>query len=280
MPGKASAPRDSQSNPPAQPAGRCDCNQVVIEVANNNSLPAMAHQKTAPMILLPVDGSQGRVYVQSRDFLKIMAMVTMVIDHTGILLFPDVTLLRYIGRLAFPIYAYLIATGFHLTRNQYRYLHRLLWLAILSQFGRAVALGGIRPWHELNIIFTFAVAVIVAICWDRGFWGKIMAIPIFFIPMGHIETGLPRIIIVLAFLIMEKHRILGIVTFLTASALFFVQSEYWLYWLAPVAALPIILFPPKRFPIRVPASLWRYFYPVHWWVVKGAQLAVRAVAGS
>ena len=50
--------------------------------------------------------------------LKLIALVTMTIDHIGMQLFPRVRLLRIIGRLAFPIFAYMIAEGCRYTRNR------------------------------------------------------------------------------------------------------------------------------------------------------------------
>ena len=44
--------------------------------------------------------------------LKLIAAITMLIDHTGLILFPNQMIFRIIGRLAFPIYAYCIAEGF------------------------------------------------------------------------------------------------------------------------------------------------------------------------
>ena len=41
--------------------------------------------------------------------LKIIAMLSMLADHIGVQLFPDLQILRIIGRLALPIFAYMIA---------------------------------------------------------------------------------------------------------------------------------------------------------------------------
>ena len=47
----------------------------------------------------------------SNNVLKIIACITMLIDHMGVLLFPKITILRIIGRIAFPIFAFLLAEG-------------------------------------------------------------------------------------------------------------------------------------------------------------------------
>ena len=70
--------------------------------------------------------------------MKLMAVVSMVIDHIGIFLYPRFAsaqtyeLLRAIGRLAFPIFAFLIVNGFEKTHDVKRYLTRLLAFAVIS----------------------------------------------------------------------------------------------------------------------------------------------------
>jgi hypothetical protein len=54
--------------------------------------------------------------------LKLLALLTMTCDHIGVSLFPQALWLRVIGRLALPIFAYMIAEGCRHTRNRKRYL--------------------------------------------------------------------------------------------------------------------------------------------------------------
>lgn len=67
--------------------------------------------------------------------LKLIATVTMFIDHTGAAFAPffDTTKLRIIGRIAFPIYAFLIAEGCRHTKNIKKYLLRLFIFALISE---------------------------------------------------------------------------------------------------------------------------------------------------
>ena len=95
--------------------------------------------------------------------LKIIATVTMLIDHIGHTLmrlgYENVLLLRYIGRIAFPIFAFLIAVGAIKTNNIDKYFMRLAIFAIISQIPFAIVLGT-NIFGTLNIFFTLAIGVL------------------------------------------------------------------------------------------------------------------------
>ena len=57
--------------------------------------------------------------------MKLIALITMIIDHIGAILFPEIRLLRIIGRIAFPIYAYLIGEGCIYSKNKLQYLAKV-----------------------------------------------------------------------------------------------------------------------------------------------------------
>ena len=60
--------------------------------------------------------------------LKLFALVVMTVDHIGALLLPQYSVLRIIGRLAFPIFAYMIAEGCAHTSSRLRYFLTILCL--------------------------------------------------------------------------------------------------------------------------------------------------------
>lgn len=67
------------------------------------------------------------------DILHLIAMITMLIDHSAVVLFDNNIVLRGIGRLAFPIFCFLIAEGFKHTSNLTNYIGRLMIFGIISE---------------------------------------------------------------------------------------------------------------------------------------------------
>jgi hypothetical protein len=97
--------------------------------------------------------SPSRRFDFGRELLKIIAIVTMVIDHIGNILYPDLLLLHVIGRLSFPLFAYLIALGIESTKKPKKYMMTLLFFALISQIPYFLAFE-IQPFERLNILFS------------------------------------------------------------------------------------------------------------------------------
>ena len=92
--------------------------------------------------------------------LKLLAMLCMTADHIGAVLFPGIPLLRWIGRLAMPVFCWGIGEGFRHTRSRRRYLGRLVGLALLSELPFDFAFyGGICSGHQ-NVFFTLALGLL------------------------------------------------------------------------------------------------------------------------
>ena len=62
--------------------------------------------------------------------LKLFALLAMTCDHIGVQLFPRLLILRIIGRLALPIFAYMIAQGCRYTKNKKKYLMTIAAVAV------------------------------------------------------------------------------------------------------------------------------------------------------
>lgn len=88
--------------------------------------------------------------------LKIIATVSMLLDHVGLQFFPRITILRIIGRLAFPIFAYMIAEGCRYTRKKAAYFGKIAGLGIICQAAYLIAENS---WY-LGILITFSLSVL------------------------------------------------------------------------------------------------------------------------
>lgn len=97
--------------------------------------------------------------------IRLIAIGTMLIDHIGLFFFPDIYLFRLIGRLSFPLFAWLIANGAHHTKNISQYTFRLLVFALTAQPIWVIINNYFsNPFKQLNILFTLTLGVTLIIC--------------------------------------------------------------------------------------------------------------------
>ncbi len=96
--------------------------------------------------------------------LKVIAAIAMVIDHIGACLFPQLTVLRIIGRLAYPIFAFMIAEGFEHTKNRKKYLIRMVVMAVFLQLVYAVV---VRSAFQC-IFITFSLSIVLCMLADNA----------------------------------------------------------------------------------------------------------------
>lgn len=101
-------------------------------------------------------------YGISQDWLKVIAMVSMAVDHTGVVLFPGALGWRLIGRMAFPIYLWLLVSGFLHTKDVRKYFLRLGAFALLSEIPFDLATSGVwMTWRWQNVFFTLALCLLL-----------------------------------------------------------------------------------------------------------------------
>ena len=98
--------------------------------------------------------------------LHIWAMLLMLCDHLQLTLLPDLPILRCVGRLAFPLFAFMAVEGYLHTRSLKKYLLRLLMLAVISEIPFDLLVSGsvFDPMHQ-NVIWT----IILGLCCIRAF---------------------------------------------------------------------------------------------------------------
>lgn len=97
----------------------------------------------------------------SGNVLKVLAAAAMTLDHVGLVLLPGVQVLRLIGWIAFPIFAFMIAEGCAHTRSRARYFLHLLVLAAVCQTAYTVAMG--QWFFCVPVSFSLAVLLILAL---------------------------------------------------------------------------------------------------------------------
>lgn len=99
--------------------------------------------------------------------LKLIALTSMIIDHYGAIFHGDIMIYRIIGRLAFPIYAFLLVEGYFHTRNIRKYGLRLLLFAFISEVPFDYAFYGGLSFAHQNIFFTLFLGLIAIYILDK-----------------------------------------------------------------------------------------------------------------
>ncbi|MGB3615459.1 MAG: TraX family protein, partial [Elainellaceae cyanobacterium] len=92
---------------------------------------------------------------RSNNPIKWLAAGLMIVDHIGVVFFPQVLLFRYVGRLSFPLFSWLLGQGERHTRNVYRYGLRLLVFGVISQPVYSL----LFQVYQLNVLFTLLVGL-------------------------------------------------------------------------------------------------------------------------
>ena len=108
--------------------------------------------------------------------LKLIAAVTMLIDHIGAILFPGIAILRIIGRLSFPLYAFLIGEGMRKTKNKKKYFLNIFLTFLSFQFISFL----VDKEFEFCVLFGFLLSILFSFVWEwsRKKWGTRYLYPI------------------------------------------------------------------------------------------------------
>ncbi|MCD7757448.1 MAG: conjugal transfer protein TraX [Clostridiales bacterium] len=149
--------------------------------------------------------------------LKLVALITMTIDHTaavlgcGALYAP----MRIIGRIAFPIYCFLLVEGYFHTHSVRRYTLRLLIAAVVSDLPFDLAISGVWPnRYYQNVMLTLAIGLVTvwlvdhSRSWVLALWNRWQKDP-----AGTQEGERPALIVgqkVLAWMLMAVFSVVGI----------------------------------------------------------------------
>ncbi|MEJ8303783.1 TraX family protein [Saccharibacillus sacchari] len=205
--------------------------------------------------------------------MQLIAMITMLIDHLGYVFFPGEPWMRIIGRIAFPIYCYLLVVGYQRTRSKKRYALRLFGLTLLSQipFMAAFVTTGV------NVIGTLFVSLLIIMAIDYFKDQQALQVLVALILLTatawpleelHFDYGTYGVLLVLiyrylpnAWAMVGGHLALNMVWIsafhLSADIQFF--SMISTFFIAGIHSAS----PATQTEIRLPRWLWRFFYPAH-----------------
>lgn len=103
--------------------------------------------------------------------LRILALVLMLLDHLWATVVPGNNWMTYLGRMAFPIFAFQTAQGYLHTHDFKGYCKRLLIFAAVSElpFNLMISSSPIFPFHQ-NVILTLLLGLMACRAYDRKRW--------------------------------------------------------------------------------------------------------------
>ena len=225
---------------------------------------------------LPLNGPRLKTNLNT-DFLKLVAVVSMLIDHIGGAFFPEMGLFRWVGRLAFPIFCYCLTVGLLYTRSVKNYLLRLGIFALVSQPFYILAVHPASAfWESLtnwNIFFTLFFSLLaMAGLKERKWWLFVLAF--FAVSWWNFDYSSTGIQLMLIFYICRNHPGVGAalycLSYLPAlwngyagAPLCLTVGNLTVDWsFFAIFAVPLI-FLPLRSRLKINKWFFYAFYPAH-----------------
>ena len=112
-----------------------------------------------------MENQDRSIGIINKNGVKLLAALTMLIDHAGLLLFPSAHWMRLIGRMAFPLFAFSVGEGCLYSKHRLRYFSRVAVLGVLCQIvyvadalleGQNLLTGGALYF---NVLLTFSMSI-------------------------------------------------------------------------------------------------------------------------
>ncbi len=202
---------------------------------------------------------------------KIFATIIMLVDHIGLVFFPNIIEFRILGRLAMPIYAYFIALGFNYSNKKQhinKYIIRLFIIGVASQIPYFLVINK----NALNICFLwiFSIVVLWVLKNDKfkKFYKIIFSICIsFLIYFLKIEYGIYGLFFVLIFYfyqIKAKDDKKTILLFLLLHLIYYLfYPEKAIIQIFSLPSILLLIKFKKYDKLRLNKYIFYLFYPIH-----------------
>ena len=221
--------------------------------------------------------------------LRLLAILCMVLDHLWATLVPGSDWMTFLGRLAFPIFAFQISEGFFHTADVRRYAKRLLLFAIISEIPFDLNQGGpvVYPFHQI-VLFTLLLVLWAISALDKARKKRtpgaavkgvaVAAVACLLGTVGMVDYGAKGVMTVIAFYLFRDFPMAWAVQLAAMVALNVVWFKGWCLPLT-VAGYPFE-FPVQGFAVLALVPIWLYngkkgpggrwtqyaayaFYPLH-----------------
>ncbi|MBQ9007095.1 MAG: hypothetical protein IJ092_12115 [Atopobiaceae bacterium] len=223
----------------------------------------------------------GGLRILDGTTLKLIALVSMVIDHVGDLFFPSATWMRVVGRIAMPVFAFCVSEGYIHTRDRQSYLLRMGVFALISEIPFDLARTGTLDLSSQNIMFTFFLALGALTLFDyiaeryEGAQGLVMGIgAVAAIAVGSVflgaEYNFSAIGLVFIFYLLRDQD--PFIRDVSGAAFLALVRNVGIYRWSILGIIPIALYNGKRG--RGLKLLFYVFYPAHLLVLYLVKLLV------
>lgn len=213
--------------------------------------------------------------------LKIIALVTMFIDHLGYAVYGTSSFFNYIGRIAFPIFAFQISEGYTHTKDVPKYLTRLTIFALISQIPFYLFCSTFTT-PGLNVFFTLVLGLIAIIAYDniKNLFLRLISVLALcaLAQVLHTDYGAFGVALIFMFYLFRKNKLATGLAFLAILLINYgqriievyfeygyqpryntLQFTYFIFTLLPI--IPILLYNKKQG--KKIKYLLYIFYPVH-----------------
>lgn len=206
--------------------------------------------------------------------LKLIAIISMLFDHAGYAIYGKLSWCNFIGRLAFPIFAFQITEGYIHTKNLKKYFFRLGIFALISQIPFMMFYSMFTTHFVFNIFFTLLLGLLTITIFNKSknkILGTLGALLVVWISKFlNVDYGFLGVLTIFMFYLFRNNKLLTSLSFIVLTLLqyknlliptHFSTTILLIICCTILALLPIFLYNGKKGKNIKQAFYW--FYPVH-----------------